>query len=327
MLNGFVGQESAIEPLRVEIAASRKTGRPLPNMLFLAPPGYGKTTLARELSKALKLPFEVLHCPNAQDRSTITEKIIAAQGGVLFCEEVHALRREFAEDLFTVIDDNTIMTMVPVLGPMMVPVLVEYGDGTADLEMGEHEAPTGLYEGLRQAIKPLTIIGATTDESKLPEAFLSRLSGMIIRLEEYDIRELVKIAVEYAKAEHGVRLQRRAAAHIAERCRHNPRRLKDLVDRTVARAVTDDLKVVNDTHAITALDALGIDDNGLEEPHRKMLRILTNPASRTTLAQRMGIPARNVDMYFGELTKLGFAEIDRKHQITENGRIAIERRD
>jgi hypothetical protein len=39
----------------------------------------------------------------------------------------------------------------------------------------------------------------------------------------------------------------------------------------------------------------------------------------------MGIPAKNVDMYFGELVSQGFAEIDRKHQLTEKGQQLVNR--
>ena len=319
MLDNFLGQTKATEQLRIEIA----NGHPLPHMLILGPPGSGKTTLARSVASELDVPFEVLHCPNVKDRDAVTDKVLKAQGGILFCEEIHALRRDFAEDLYTVIDRNEVTIDWEITEPGKVPAVVEYEDDSIDLEMIEGEVPTGRYQKVNHPIDSLTIIGATTDEALLPEAFLSRLSGLVVRLREYDVRDLYDIAVRHAQDTHQMMLQAFPAAEIVGRSRGNPRRLLHLVDRAVSRAKQENLTVINAKLTYATFKALDVDEYGLEAPHRKMLSLLTSPVSRTTLAQQMGMPPKNSDMYFGELVRLGMATINRKHEITEYGRQAI----
>jgi holliday junction DNA helicase RuvB len=316
----FIGQEDSIEPLLQELGAYRKTGTPLPNMLFLGPPGTGKTTLAKLLSEELDMPFEVLHCPNADSREAVTSKVLAAQGGILFCEEIHALRRDFAEDIYTVIDENTISVPKVVMEKQEVPAFIEYEDGSVDLDMVLTEVEVvSPKETEKKVIDPVTVIGATTDEARLPEAFLSRLSALIVRMKDYSTEALARIAIDHATDDGEIEIERRAANMLAKRSRQNPRRLKQLVERCRARAINEGSPVIELDHVRRTMTMLGIDRYGLEEPHRKMLRILTTPVSRTTLAQKMGIPAKNVDLYFAELTRLGFVEIANKHQITEKG--------
>lgn len=336
MLDGYVGQRDRLAPLIAAIEASRKTGRPLPHMLFLGKPGTGKTELAKAVAAEMGVPFSVLHGPNVADRAEVGGKVMAAQGGILFVDEVHALPRAMAEDLFTLLDEGTITVQRPVVG-------MGWDWGWADSEdeldplvrhtwrgsPGVYEMPraveTSKTEPERVVVGDITVIGATTDEALLPPAFLSRLSRLTVRLRPYSLRELEEIAVGHA-ATLNTQLLAGAAKVVAGRSRNSPRRVKQLTERAVDVAVARrDSNAVYDGDAKEACEALGVDAWGLEDPHRQMLRILAESGgvSRTSLAQRMGIPARNADLYWGELAELGMVTIGRRHEATDAGKAVV----
>jgi Holliday junction resolvasome RuvABC ATP-dependent DNA helicase subunit len=103
--------------------------------------------------------------------------------------------------------------------------------------------------------------------------------------------------------------------------------VKQITDRIVDWVVSvDGDGLIDKADAQRVLATLGIDRYGLSKPHRDILDILRQaPAglSRTSLAQTLRIPPRNVEMYWAELAESGFVSIDTRHRITEAGRNAF----
>lgn len=336
MLSEYVGQRDRLAPLVAAIGASTITGRPLPHSLFLGPPGTGKTTLAKAVAEEMGVPFEVVHCPTIGDADQLSQAVLRAVGGILFLDEVHALRRIFSESLFTLTDEGTIVVQRPVIGQGWAYAWVDSAEdmppgaiepfGGAGMYYVPTQQHTGKTEPERVVVGELTVIGATTDEALLAPAFLSRLSRMVVRLRPYTIAELTEIATTHA-ATLDLALAEPAATLIAGRARQSPRRVKQLTERAgdIATVLHQERSIITLTDAKAACDASGVDEHGLEDPHRAILRALaeSDGLSRTSLAQKMGLPTRNLELYWGSLSELGLVTIGRRHEITEAGRRAV----
>jgi Holliday junction DNA helicase RuvB len=328
MLNGYIGQKDRLSALKATLSA-HKNGRPLPHMLFLGNSGLGKTKLAEEVANEIGKQVIVCHAPSVIDKAFLTDKIIEAEGNVLFIDEIHALNRMLAEDLYSVIDKSVVhieqdlvsatYKTIFALHRGQIPATMEWhGPDSYRIPVRTKKIGTTLDE---RALTSITIIGATTDEALLPPAFLSRLSSLKIYLRPYTVVELGTIVVLFAES-IGLTIDRKAAIYLAQRSRSTPRRAKQLLERAAdfaapATRITEDA-------AITAVEALGIDDLGLEQPHREILKVLADgPLSRTSLGQRLGLPAANLSLYWGDLLAQGLVTVSTRHEITQKGLAAI----
>lgn len=330
MLEGYIGQRDRLEALEATIRAN-KLGRKLPHMLFLGSSGRGKTKLASEVARETGKHMVILHCPSITDRSEVVEKIIEAEDAILFLDEIHALPRQIAEDLYTVIDEGKITLFNETIEyTKRVSTYAVYEEQLTPGISGDWMGPGSYYVGAnpkRILTKEevvlqggITIIGATTDEALLPTAFLSRLSQLKVYLRPYTPVELATISTLHAETV-GAKVTPKAALFLAERARSTPRTVIQLTERALDFAFP---KRVGITHAKRALTALGVDQFGLEQPHRAILQTLAEGSmSRTGLAQTLGLTPTNLNLYWGDLLEQGLVRVTTRHEITEKGVNAI----
>src|SRR5690606_32024796 len=91
-LDEFVGQQAARANLKVFIEAARSRGEALDHVLFVGPPGLGKTTLAQIMARELGVNFRSTSGPviaKAGDLAALLTNL--EERDVLFIDEIHRL--------------------------------------------------------------------------------------------------------------------------------------------------------------------------------------------------------------------------------------------
>ncbi len=105
-LDDFVGQAAARANLKVFIEAAKVRGEALDHVLFVGPPGLGKTTLAQIMAKELGVNFRSTSGPviaKAGDLAALLTNL--EERDVLFIDEIHRLSPAVEEILYPAMED------------------------------------------------------------------------------------------------------------------------------------------------------------------------------------------------------------------------------
>src|SRR5665213_425523 len=105
-LSEFIGQEKARANLSVFIEAARARKEALDHVLFVGPPGLGKTTLAQIVARELGVNFRATSGPviaKAGDLAALLTNLEARD--VLFIDEIHRLNPAVEEILYPAMED------------------------------------------------------------------------------------------------------------------------------------------------------------------------------------------------------------------------------
>src|SRR5215208_874045 len=184
LLSEFVGQAQARANLSVFIEAARKRGEALDHVLFVGPPGLGKTTLAQIVARELGVGFRASSGPviaRAGDLAAILTNLQPRD--VLFIDEIHRLQPAIEEVLYPAMEDFQL-----------------------DLIIGEGPAARSV----RIDLSAFTLVGATTRAGLLATPLRDRF-GIPLRLVFYTAEEL-ELIVRRGAEKLGVPLTRDGAA-------------------------------------------------------------------------------------------------------------------
>lgn len=156
----YIGQEKAKSILKDYIKAMKERKQTLPHILIHGQAGCGKTTLAKIIAKTIRKPFREAITSTLVTPYDLLLAIKRVDGGVLFLDEIHAIDRDLAESIYSIMEDFK-------------------------------------YNG--EPIQPFTLIGATTEIGEMIEdmrPFVDRFR-LPIELEDYKDNEIALLSRQY----------------------------------------------------------------------------------------------------------------------------------
>ncbi len=263
----FIGQEQARKNLGVFIAAARGRKEALDHVLFVGPPGLGKTTLAQILARELGVNFRATSGPviaKAGDLAALLTNL--EERDVLFIDEIHRLSPAVEEILYPAMEDFQL-----------------------DLIIGEGPAARSVKIDLAK----FTLIGATTRAGLLTNPLRDRF-GIPVRLNFYTEAELEQIVNRGARV-LGIGVTADGSNEIARRARGTPRIAGRLLRRVRDFASVAGSTAIDRAVADKALAALEVDAAGLDAMDRRYLTTIVmhyagGPVGVETLAAALSEP-------------------------------------
>jgi Holliday junction DNA helicase RuvB len=266
-LTEFMGQEQARQNLRVFIEAAKTRGDALDHVLFVGPPGLGKTTLAQIMARELGVGFRMTSGPviaKAGDLAALLTNL--EERDVLFIDEIHRLNPAVEEILYPAMEDFQL-----------------------DLIIGEGPAARSV----RIDLAKFTLVGATTRAGLLTTPLRDRF-GIPVRLNFYTTAELeliVKRGARVLKCE----ISEDGAHEIARRARGTPRVAGRLLRRVRDFASVEGAGEVTARVADKALLELAVDAEGLDALDHRYLRCIAinyegGPVGIETMAAALSEP-------------------------------------
>lgn len=296
-LGEFIGQEKVVEHLRIAVLAAQQRQEPLDHTLFYGPPGLGKTSLAGVIANEMQVNLKITSGPAIERAGDLAALLTNLQhDDILFIDEVHRLNRAVEEVLYPAMED------------FALDLIVGKGPGARNV---------------RLSLPRFTAIGATTRLALLTSPLRDRF-GSIHRLEFYTPDAMHQIVARSAKILN-VPITPEGAGEIGSRARGTPR-----IANRLLRRVRDYAQVIADGDitlevACAALASLEIDELGLDENDRRMLRTIIDlfhggPVGLSTLAAALAEEVDAIeDVYEPFLIQLGMI------QRTPRGRVATRR--
>lgn len=290
----FAGQPQVVKSLQIAISAAKSREEPMEHTLLYGPPGLGKTTLAHIIASEMGVNLKITSGPALTRVGDLASILTALEpGDVLFIDEIHRLSKVVEEALYPAMEDCAI-----------------------DIILGKGPAA----KNLRLDLNPFTLVGATTQAGRISAPLRDRF-GIVHRLRFYLPEELKGIILTAAK-KFQLKLDDNSALEIAKRSRGTARIALKLLRRVRDYTLVEHNSVTNPANIKTSLDFYQVDDEGLDETDRRLLRAIIElhrggPVGLETLGALISESIDTItDLYEPYLLQSGFLSK------TSKGRVA-----
>ena len=300
----YVGQDQAVQSLRVSVLAARQRGECVDHVLLYGPPGLGKTTLAGIIANEMETNLVTTSGP-AIERGADLMGILTNLGAndVMFIDEVHRLPRAVEELLYPAMEDFSVNFVV---------------------DKGMHART------LKYALRPFTLVAATTRPGMLSAPLRERF-GIFHHLDFYPEDELTRIVTRSATILEA-RVDAAGAREISRRARGTPRIANRLLRRVRDYAQIKANGVITETIAQASLTSEGVDARGLDKLDRRFLEAIMDvykggPVGLEAVAATINDEAETLsEIVEPYLLKIGFiAREPRGRRVTREAYAHLER--
>jgi Holliday junction DNA helicase RuvB len=284
ILDDFSGQVRIVENLQIFIGAAKQRKEALDHVILHGPPGLGKTTLSHIIANELGANLRMSSGPVIEKPGDLAGLLTNLdEGDVLFIDEIHRLNTVVEEYLYSAMEDYRI------------DIMIDSGPNARSVQLN---------------IAPFTLVGATTRMGLLTAPMRARF-GISCHLSYYDVATLEKILYRSADIMN-IELTPQGCFEIARRSRGTPRIANALLRRMRDFAQIKGEGIVDKKIAEFGLNALDVDESGLDEMDNKILDSIINkfnggPVGINTIATAVGEDSGTLEeVYEPYLIKEGF---------------------